>query len=117
MNNMQNLTSFVFTDFKVKHQTNGACFLITQFICKTRNIFLLNKDDLIKLNTKNKIKIFHDNSIKVYIIKSKDGKKHKYLGNNKYLIIVKELNNNSIDDFTIDEDYESDGTCIMSNSD
>jgi hypothetical protein len=91
--------------------------LITPFICKTRNIFLLNKDDLIKLNTKNKIKIFFDKSIKVYIVKSEEGKIHKYIGNKKYIVIIKELHNDIIDDYIIDDDYESDGTVIMSDSD
>ena len=117
MNNRTNLTSFVYNDFQIKHQLNGSCYIITPFICKTRNIFLLNKDDLIKLNKKNKIKIFYDNSIKVYIKKFEEGKAHKYIGNSKYVVIIKELNNDITDDFTIDEEYESDGTVIMSDSD
>ena len=117
MNNKQNLTSFVYTNFEIKHQKNGTYYLNTPFICKTRNKFLLNKDDLIKLNTQNKINIFYDDSIKVSIQKSEEGKIHKFIGNSKYIVIIKELNNDIIDDCEVDDGYESDATVLNTGSD
>ena len=116
MNNTK-LVSFEFNNFQIKHQRNGTCYLTIPFICKTRNIFLLNKDDFVKLDTKNKIKIYYDNSIKVYIKKSEKGKSYKYIGNDKYIIIIKELNDDTVDNYLIDDDYESDGTILMSDTD
>jgi hypothetical protein len=118
MENNKKLTSFKFTKFKIKHQKNGNHYLITPFICK-QNIFLLNDDETYKIknNSVKKICIYEDRSISVCIKISKDGKKQKYFGKDKYIVSVKELNNDNSNDFVIDDDYESDGTVIMSDSD
>ena len=116
--NQKKFTLFKFTEFKIKHQKNGTHYLITPFICK-RNIFLLNNEKLNKLKTNltNKMCIYGDNYINVYVKNSKNGKKQKYFGNDKYIIIVEELDEDNSNDFLIDDDYESDGTILLSDSD
>ena len=108
------MTSFCFTEFKIKHQTNGNYYLIIPFICK-KNIFLLNynKNDN-NINNKKIFSIYEDSSIKIYIKISKNGKKHKYFGKEKYVVILEELNNDENNDFIIDIDYDSSGTDIVS---
>ena len=106
-------TTFNFTEFKIKHQKNGNHYLIIPFICK-KNIFLLNNKKNNEKDNKKLFPIYEDISIKVYIKISKNGKKHKYFGKDKYVIVLEELNNDSSDNFIIDDDYESDGTDIIS---